>query len=142
MKHLNTVKVYYADTDSYGIVWHGSYTKWFEIGRVELSGLLGIDFDVLEQMQVQMPVVELNIRYKSPAKLMDEIIIESEIGELKKTSVTFAHKISNKATGALIVTAASTIVTTDLNGKLIRKMPEYLYEKYSAALENQPQAVC
>jgi len=134
MKHENKVKVYYADTDSYGIVWHGAYIKWFEVARVELSGLLGIDIKVLEEMNVQMPVVEMNIRYKSPARALDELLIESEIAEVRKASITFSHKVTNLTTNTLVLNATTTIVTTDSNGKLYRRMPEYLYERYSNAL--------
>lgn len=134
MKHTNEVKVYYEETDCYGVVWHGSYIKWLEIGRVELSNLLGVQFQELENQNIQMPVVDLNLRYKSPAKIMDELIIETTIGELKKTSLTFAHKIINKNTGSLILSATSTVVTTTKEGKLYRKIPEGLYNKYEQAL--------
>lgn len=134
MKHENHVKVYYVDTDSYGIVWHGAYIKWFEVARVELSGMLGIDFETLENMKIQMPVVDLHVRYKSPARLMDKLLIETQIAELKKTSITFGHKIYNKTSEKLVLTATSTVVTTDINGKLYRKMPDYLYENYKKTI--------
>ena len=35
MKHTFEQKVYYSDTDAYGVVWHGSYLRWLEMGRVE-----------------------------------------------------------------------------------------------------------
>jgi len=135
MLHKNYVKVYYVDTDSYGIVWHGAYVKWFEVARVELSAMLGIDFKELETMEVQMPVVELNIRYKSPARAMDELLIKSRIDVLKKTSVTFGHSITNLTTGKTVLNATSMIVTTDFNGKLYKKIPDYLFDKYQSAIE-------
>lgn len=134
MKHENTVKIYYQDTDCYGVVWHGAYIKWLEVGRVELSRQYGICFDELDKMNILLPVVELTCRYKSPARLMDEIVITTELAELKKLSISFAHTIRNKNTDALILTAVSTIVATDLNGKLLRKMPEYLCNSYEKAL--------
>ena len=91
---------------------------------------IGIKFRELENMSIHMPVVELNIRYKHPAKLFDEIEIKTTLKELKKTSATFEHEIKNTNTGMVILTATSTIVTTDTNGKLFRTMPKYLYEKY------------
>jgi acyl-CoA thioester hydrolase len=136
MKHENIVKVYYNDTDCYGVVWHGAYIKWFEIGRVELSHLAGIDFKMLDDMKLLMPVVELNCRYKSPAKVMDELCISTELKELKKISVTFLHTVRNTASNNLILTASTTIVAIDQNGKLQKNMPEFLYEKYKSILVN------
>ena len=130
MEYTNTVKIYHSDTDCYNVVWHGAYAKWLEAGRIEFSEKIGIKFEELEKMNIHLPVVELNIRYKYPAKLFDELEIKTTLKELKKTSATFGHEIKNINTGMIILTATSTIVTTDTNGKLFRIMPEYLYEKY------------
>jgi len=136
MKHENIVRIYHKDTDCYGVVWHGAYIKWFEIGRVELSKMAGIDFEKIDEMGILLPVVELNCRYKSPAKLFDEINITTEISKLKQTSIAFSHTITNAKTGKLILNASSTIVTTDRNAKLFKKIPDYLYSKYEAVINN------
>jgi acyl-CoA thioester hydrolase len=136
MKHENLVKIYHHDTDCYNVVWHGAYLKWFEIGRVELSQLIGIDFLKLDQMGILLPVVELNCRYKSPARLMDEICITTELKELKQTSITFSHTIKNIHTGNVVLNATSTLVTTDNKGKLFKKIPDYLYNKYQESITN------
>jgi len=130
MKFIQKVKVYHSDTDCYNVVWHGAYAKWLEIGRVELSEQIGIKFEELDKMNIKMPVVELNIRYKSPARLFDNLEIITYIQELKKTSTKFGHVIKNTEKGMEILTATSTIVTTDEAGKMFRSMPPYLYEKY------------
>ena len=36
MENVLNFKVQYADTDAYGVVWHGSYLRWMEEGRVKL----------------------------------------------------------------------------------------------------------
>jgi len=134
MEYTQKVKIYHSDTDCYNVVWHGAYAKWLEAGRIEFSEKIGIKFEELENMNIHMPVVELNIRYKHPARLFDELEIITTLKELKKTSVIFEHVITNSNSGMVILTATSTIVTTDTNGKLFRTMPEYLYEKYENIL--------
>jgi acyl-CoA thioester hydrolase len=136
VKHLNKVKIYHVDTDSYGIVWHGAYLRWFEVGRVEMANLAGTSLKVLEEEGIQLPVVELNCRYKSPAKVLDEIVIETEVSVLTKTSITFKHTITNNSTGLLVLNALTTCVTTDKNGKLFRRMPDEIYNKFEIALNN------
>jgi len=130
MKFTQKIKVYHSDTDCYNVVWHGAYAKWLEIGRVEFSEQIGIKFEELDNMNVKMPVVELNIRYKSPARLFDDLEIVTTLEELKKTSAKFGHVINNSQTGMAILTANSTIVTTGEDGKMFRSMPAYLYDKY------------
>lgn len=48
MKHTFEQKVYYSDTDAYGVVWHGSYLRWLEMGRVEYCEDLGLNLIELE----------------------------------------------------------------------------------------------
>ena len=81
-------------------------------------------------MEILLPVVELNCRYKSPARVMDELLITTEIKELKAISITFLHTIKNIKTENLILSATTTVVPTDKNGKLIKKMPDYLKDSY------------
>ena len=130
LKHINKVKIYHADTDSYGIVWHGAYLKWFEVGRVEVANMLGATIKELEDSGILLPVVELNCRYKSPARLLDEILIETEVSALTRASITFKHTITNENTELLVLTALTTCVTTDKNGKLFRKIPDEIYKKF------------
>ena len=130
MEFIQKVKIYHSDTDCYNVVWHGAYAKWLESGRIEFSEKIGIKFRELEKMNIKLPVVELNIRYKHPSVLFDELEIKTTLKDLKKTSAIFGHEIKNLNTGMVILSAASTIVTTDTNGKLFRLMPQYLYEKY------------
>ena len=44
-KHIFEQRVFYADTDSYGIVWHGSYLRWMEMGRVYWTEMQGMNLD-------------------------------------------------------------------------------------------------
>jgi acyl-CoA thioester hydrolase len=134
MEYTDAVKIYHSDTDCYNVVWHGSYIKWLEIGRIEFSEKIGIKFAELDKMNIRLPVVEINIRYKNPAKLFEELEIKTTLYELKKTSATFWHEIKNINTGMIILTATSVIVCTDTEGKLFRTMPEYLYEKYKNSM--------
>ena len=131
MEYIQEIRVLYSDTDSYGVVWHGAYTKWFEAARVELVEMLGLDLETLEKNKILFPVVEMNIRYKSSAKMNERIIIKTHISEIKPVSVTFEHKVFEKNTNQLRVIAHTTIVATDINtGKIYRKMPEDILTKF------------
>lgn len=134
MKHIQKVRVYYADTDAYKVVWHGAYIKWFEAGRIEFADKLGLNLTELEKENCILPVVELNIRYKRSAFLDDKLIIETEIKELNKTSIVFEHKVINEETGVLHVLATVTVVVVDNSGKLYRKVPEKIEKAFKNSL--------
>lgn len=133
MKHLLEQKVYYSDTDAYGVVWHGSYLRWLEMGRVELCEKMGYNLVELQAQNITLPVVNINVRYKSSAKLNDEMIIESSIQKFNSLSVTFEQKISNKETGKTFIEALVDVVAIDNNGKLYRKMPQVLIKAFEEA---------
>ena len=142
MKHIFEQKVFYSDTDAYGVVWHGAYLRWLEMGRVELCEKMGYNLIELSKQDITLPVVNLNVRYKSSAKLNDEMIIETAIQKFNSLSVTFGQKILNKLTGKVFVEALVDIVAIDNNGKLYRKMPKILLEAFEkAAGERKEYAV-
>ncbi len=135
MEYTQEIRILYADTDSYGVVWHGAYTKWFEAARVELVEQLGLDLDTLENNNILFPVVEMNIRYKSSAKMNEKIIIKTRIIKVSPVSITFEHKVYKKGTDILRVTAQTVIVVTNSQtGKMYRKIPEEIMNKFLSAL--------
>lgn len=128
MKQVNNIKVYYADTDAYGVVWHGSYLRWLEAGRVDYTDkILGLS---LSQMQAQgcvLPVVELNVKYKSSARLDDELVLETEIEERRKSAIIFKQTLKNAKTDKINIVATVVCVAVDTTtNKMMRTLPNSL----------------
>lgn len=126
MKNSFDVRVLYADTDAYNVVWHGAYIKWLERGRTEFCDEL-LDIQKTEESGTIFPVIEMNIQYKSSARLFDNITIETELVELNKASFTFEQRIL-KEDGTLSVLAKVKLVSTTSEGKLTR-IPKDIYDK-------------
>jgi len=134
MKHTFEQKVYYSDTDSYGVVWHGSYLRWLEMGRVELCNSMGLNINELHDQNIALPVVSLNVKYKSSARLENVMIVETEISEFKGFTVTFKQSIKSKETGKTFIEAEFVVVAISNDGKLYRRMPEVLTKKFNEVL--------
>lgn len=126
MKHTFETRVYYSDTDAYGVVWHGAYLRWLEKGRVDLCNMLGIDLVTMRKMDVLLPVTNMNVRYKASAKLDDTVIIDTWIEKFNSLSVTFKQVIKSKETNKIFIEALFDVVAINNDGKLYRKMPEEL----------------
>lgn len=137
MKHTFEQKVYHSDTDAYGVVWHGSYLRWLEMGRVDICEDMGFDLVELQQNNISLPVVNLNVRYKSSAKLNDTLIVETQIEKYNFLSVTFKQKIFNKDTGKTFIEATVDVVSVDNNGKLYRKMPQVLFDAFEKITKDE-----
>lgn len=134
-KHIFEQKVYYSDTDAYGVVWHGAYLRWLEAGRVEWCEMMGHNLIELRENDIVLPVVNLNVRYKASAKLNDNLIIETWITKFNNLSVTFSQVIKSKDTGKVFIEADVDVVAISNEGKLHRRMPKVLAEIFEKELE-------
>lgn len=86
-QHLYAVRVYYEDTDLSGITYHANYLRWFERARSDLLRQLKIDQrDAIETGGGAYAVSEINLKYLLPAKLDDDVVIETRCTELGAAS--------------------------------------------------------
>lgn len=128
MKHFLEQKVYYADTDAYAVTWHGSYLRWMEIGRVEFCEKLGLNLVKLKELNMVFAVSNLNIRYKAPARINEEIIVETEIEKITPITITFLQTIKNKKTESVYTRAEVQVVAITNDGKLYKRIPDEVME--------------
>ena len=86
-RHLYAVRVYYEDTDLSGITYHANYLRWFERARSDLLRLLGIDQRAaIENSEGAYALSEVNLRYLRPARLDDDVVIETRCTDLGAAS--------------------------------------------------------
>ena len=86
-RHYYRVRVYYEDTDLSGITYHANYLRWFERARSDLLRRLGIDQRAaIEAGEGAYAVADLTLRYLHPARLDDDILIETTCTELRAAS--------------------------------------------------------
>lgn len=92
-RHLYAVRAYYEDTDLSGIVYHANYLRWFERARSDLLRRLEIDQRAaIEAGEGAYAVSEINLKYLRPAKLDDDVLIETRCTELKAASCRMHQK--------------------------------------------------
>ena len=92
-RHLYAVRVYYEDTDLSGITYHANYLRWFERARSDLLRRLGIDQRAaIEAGDGAYAVADLSIRYASPAKLDDDVLIETTAEDILGASCTMRQR--------------------------------------------------
>ncbi len=92
-RHLYAVRVYYEDTDLSGITYHANYLRWFERARSDLLRLLKIDQRAaIEAGEGAYAVSEIELKYLRPAKLDDDVLIETVCTEMKAASCRMHQK--------------------------------------------------
>jgi len=135
MKNIFETNIYYADTDAYGVVWHGAYLRWLEKGRCDFSEKLGFNLAELVKQDIALPVANMNVKFKASAKLNDTLVVETWISKLTPLCVTFSQLIKNKTTGVVYILADFDVVAVNNQGKLYRRIPEQLKIKLQEAME-------
>ena len=75
------ITVRYAETDMMGIVYHGSYLPWFEVGRTTLLKECGIVYRDLETQGYRLPVIELGTKFFKPALYDDTVTVVTRLKE-------------------------------------------------------------
>lgn len=124
MEHSFKQQVCYCDTDAFGVVWHGSYLRWLEMGRIGFCDDMGLNLIDLQKQDIVMPVTNINVRYKASAKAYDNLVIKTVISKITPLSVTFEQTITNAETGVLYIQAAVDVVAVNNDGKLYRRFPD------------------
>jgi acyl-CoA thioester hydrolase len=122
--HLYAVRAYYEDTDLSGIVYHANYLRWFERARSDLLRRLGIDQRAaIEAGEGAYAVSELALRYLRPAKLDDDVLIETRCTELGAASCRMAQRASRD--GETLVEATLRVCFITPEGRPRRQPAEW-----------------
>ena len=126
--HQFTVRVRYAETDQMGVVYHGNYAQYFEMGRVEWLRNLGISYKWMEENGIMLPVVSLTINYKKPARYDDELTVKTIFKNQTSVKIEFDYEIYNDKQ-ELLTTGNSVLVFVDMKTGRPTMPPEYVMEK-------------
>lgn len=115
-----TFRVRYIETDAMGIVHHSSYLAWMEMGRTEFMRHFGFTYRQLEQTGVLLPVLELRVRYHTPAYYDDELVISTWVEELSRTKLLLSYRINRPADGKLLTEGTTLHTFIGKDGRPIR----------------------
>ena len=108
------LRVRYAETDRMGIVYHANFAIWFEVGRVELLRQMGFEYSQMERDdKCHIPVVDLRVRYKAPAQYDDEIVVRTELKNVRATLLHFSYEVFREPDRALLATGETMHIIVD-----------------------------
>jgi acyl-CoA thioester hydrolase len=127
-EHEFKVRVRYSETDQMGVVYHGNYAQYFEMGRVEWLRNLGISYKWMEDSGVMLPVVSLNINYKKPARYDDLLTVKTIFKSQTTVKIEFDYEIFNEKQELLTI-ANSILVFVDMKTSRPIAPPDYVKEK-------------
>ena len=125
-----SVRVYYEDTDSGGVVYYANYLKYIERGRTEFLRELGFNQDqLIAQDNILFIVRSIEANYLSPAFLDDLIEVYTEIKSVSHASLTFAQKIVNIEKNTVLFNAEVKVVSVLKNKFKPCALPQVILEE-------------
>jgi acyl-CoA thioester hydrolase len=127
-EHRFALSVYFEDTDAYGVVYYANYLKFMERARSDMIRAAGVDqVSELEANGSAYVVVEVDIRYKRPGRLGDDLLVVSTVDQVRASSVHIQQRVMR---GTEVLTDAR-VVAAFLDGEgRPRRQPKDWVEKF------------
>lgn len=123
MVHRIDITVRFSEVDPYGHVNHAVYVVYLEEGRARALGSVGLDLTRLQALGQQIVIVDLALRYRAPAFLGDELVVETSVREVRGASTVFHQAVRRGAT--VLVEAEARGGLTGEDGRPRRLPPEF-----------------
>lgn len=124
--HRLLARVYYADTDFSGVVYHARYLEFLERGRTDFLRLKGVHHTQLEEGQLGEPIVwivrRMEIDFRLSARIDDMLVIETCVTEASGARVTMRQRIQRK-NGELLIEAQVEAALINKQGRP-KRMPK------------------
>lgn len=120
-------RVRWSDCDPLGIIFYGTYIRYFEIAEHELMRSVGLPYDILRvERAVWLPRKAITMEFHAPAAMDEEIIIGIGVSRIGTTSVTFQFEVTRASDGAPRASASLTVVCVDKPTMTKRELPDWL----------------
>jgi Holliday junction DNA helicase RuvB len=130
------LRVYYEDTDAAGIVYYANYLRFIERGRTEFLRALGHDQHRLMMEGVAFAVRSVAAEYLRPARLDDQLSVETTIAELGGAQVVFAQRIVRGED--LLLDAKIRVACIDPASGRAKRIPPAIHAQLAALTKASP----
>ncbi len=134
--HRSRFRVRYGETDQMGVVHHSAYLLYFEEGRTDMLRSIGRSYAALERDGVILPVVEAGLRFRTPLRYDEEIIVETRITHVGGARVRFDYRVLHGADGTLAAEGFTMLASIDGEGRP-RRLPDDLAPALRGCVEEE-----
>lgn len=112
--HFSTeVRVRLPETDAMGIVFHGNFFLYMEVGRMDYLRNLGLAEDIKPIKTFHNVVRAASCEFESPARFDDLLVVHVRIAEIRHSSFRFEFLIVHKKENRIVAKGYSVHVAID-----------------------------
>lgn len=122
------IRIRYGETDQMGVVHHGNYVLYLEMGRTEWLRTFGISYSQMEREGVMLPVISMALNYKKSAHYDAIIKVKTQLRKTPSVKIEFEYEITNEA-GEILVQANTVLAFINMKTKRPMKCPDYILDK-------------
>ena len=128
MKNSSTkTRVRYSETDQMGVVYHGNYAQFFELGRTEWLRSLDVTYKDMEISGVMLPVISLHCNFIKSALYDDVLTIKTFLKKKPLVKIEFDYEITNQ-NNELICTGNTVLAFMERKTMKPTGCPNYLLQ--------------
>lgn len=136
-------RVRWGDVDAAGIIFYGSYIRFFEIGETELFRAVGLPYGkVFDELNIWLPRVHLECDFHRAAQMDDLLQVGVSVGKIGRTSLRLNFRVRKKNEDGeieedLMATAHFVLVSTDRENLKPLPVPEELRHALTPYLSDE-----
>ncbi|MGB0891737.1 MAG: acyl-CoA thioesterase [Flavobacteriaceae bacterium] len=128
LSHTSSFRIRYGETDQMGVVYHGNYAQYFEIGRTEWLRSLNVTYKDMEKSGVMLPVISLSSTFKKSAFYDEVLTIKTILKKRPSVKIEFDFEITNEQ-NELVTLGNAVLVFINMETKKPMRCPDYILEK-------------
>jgi acyl-CoA thioester hydrolase len=122
-------RVLYADTDAMGIVYHGTYFRFFERAREEYLRQRGRPYSEMEARGLVTPLTEVGAHFYHPFRYDEVIVMECWVAAIKRASFRIEYRLYEEENpDETRVSGYTVLAAVDRASHKIIKIPDWVME--------------
>ncbi|GGK15131.1 thioesterase [Yeosuana aromativorans] len=125
------IRVRYGETDQMGVVHHGNYALYLEMGRIEWLRKMGVSYKKMEEEGIMLPVISMTLNFKKPAHYDDVINVKTQLKNRPSAKIEFDYEITDEM-GQIITTATVVLAFIDMKTNRPMRAPKYILDVIDA----------
>lgn len=115
--------VRFPEVDSYGVVWHGHYVLYMEVGRNALCTAGGLTPAQALAAGYKVPIIRFDLSLKRPARLDDRIEVATSLRPPETAKLVMDYEIRRLGSRELLATGVTEQVLLNPSGELLLSFP-------------------
>ena len=124
ISYKTEIRVRFCETDKMQFLHHAKYIEFFEVARTEMLRFYGLPYKTIEDNGIEMPVMEISIKYKNAAFYDELLTVEATVNEINSPKVHIDYKVI-KENGLIAAEGYSVLAFMKTSSKKACRPPDF-----------------